>query len=114
MGLAPALTPIGHRNQQVRIEKATLAADGQGGSSITGYALRAVVWALVEPLTSREALMAKQLTGVLNVALTMPFRSDLSLTDRILVGKRELHQQSYEDLTGRRIELRVICGERQS
>jgi len=107
------LTPTGHRTQAVRIEKPTLVADGQGGHTITGWILRAVVWALVEPLSSRETQQAKVLAGVLNVALTIPYRSDLTLTDRILVGARVLHVTSYQDPTGRKIELRVLCSETQ-
>lgn len=106
-------TPTGQMTQSVRIESSVLVPDGQGGHT-QGWALRAVVWALVEPLSSREALMAKQLTAVLNVALTLHYRSDLSVTDRILIGARVLHISSYQDPTGRRAELRVLCSEVQS
>lgn len=106
-------TPTGQLNERVRIEQSVLTPDGQGGH-VQGWALRAVVWALVEPLTSREAVMAKELTAVLNVALTMHYRSDLSISDRILIGARVLHVSSYQDQTGRRAELRVLCSEVQS
>ncbi len=111
--MAPYLqTPTGAKTQQVRIEQSVLVPDGEGGHT-QGWALRAVVWALVEPLTSREALQAKQLTAVLNTALTIGFRDDVHVTDRILIRSRVLHISSYQDETGRRIELRILCSEVQ-
>jgi SPP1 family predicted phage head-tail adaptor len=109
-------TPTGQLNQRVRIERANLVSDGQGGQKpgVPPWVLRAVVWALVEPLSSKEAQQAHVLTAQLNVALTLHFRDDLSITDRILIGARVLHLQSYQDQTGRRAELRVLCTEVQS
>lgn len=106
-------TPTGQMSERVRIESSVLVPDGQGGH-VQGWALRAVVWALVEPLSSTEALQAKALTATLNVALTLHYRADLSITDRILIGARVLHIASYHDPTGRHAELRVLCSEVQS
>jgi SPP1 family predicted phage head-tail adaptor len=107
-------TPTGRRTQQVRIEKPTRVADGQGGSTIPGYTLRAVVWAAEEPLSTQEALRAAQLTGVLLTAWTIPFRTDVSITDRVLAGRRVLQITGYSDPTQRRAELRILCSERQT
>ncbi len=115
MATAVALTPTGLRNQQVRLERVVQASDGQGGTTITGYALRAVLFAAEEPLSSREALMAKQLTGVLLTAWTIPYRwpPNISISDRILAGPRVLHITAYSDPSQRRAELRVLCSEQQ-
>ena len=111
--MAPYLqTPTGAKTQQVRIEQSVLLADGQGGNS-QGWALRAVVWAAEEPLTSRDALQAKQLTAVLSCALTINFRDDVRVTDRVLIRSRVLRVAAHYDETGRRIELRILCSEVQ-
>ena len=106
-------TSIGRFNQRVRIESPVSVADGQGGQSVT-WALRGVVWALVEPITGREALMAQQLVAVLSTGVTIRFRPDLSIKDRILVGNRVLQVESYQDPDGGRVELRVLCSEVQT
>ena len=104
---------IGRMNQRVRIEQAVSVTDGHGGQS-TSWTARAVVWALVEPLTSREALAAQQVTAVLSTAVTIWFRDDISVKDRICLRDRTLHIESYQDPTGRRDELRLLCSEVQS
>ncbi len=105
--------PIGFRNKRVRIERSVLVSDGQGGHT-QSWALRDVVWAKEEELTSREALMAKSLTAVLMTAWTIPFRTDLSVTDQIRLGARVLRLSSYQDTDGRRAELRILASEVQS
>lgn len=107
------MTEIGRLNQRVRIEQPVLAADGQGGHTTT-WSLLAVVWALVEPLTGKEALLASQVTAVLSTAVTIWYRSDLSVKDRILLGTRTLEIASYQDPDGRKDELRLLCSEVQA
>ncbi len=123
-------TPIGQMTTRVRIEQAAPVSDGQGGQT-AGWALRAELWALVEPLLSREALMAKAATAVLNTALTLHYRNDVAITDRVLIKApgartyygatgllvprtRVLRPQSYQDTTGRRAELRLLCAETEA
>lgn len=105
-------TPIGRLNQRVRIEQSVQVPDGQGGH-LQSWSLRAVVWALVEPLTARELLLAQQLTAVLNTAVTIWWRADIHVTDRILLGTRTLMISSYQDPTGEHDELRILCAEVQ-
>lgn len=105
-------TPIGQRNQRVRIEQAILVSDGQGGH-VQSWALRAVVWAREEPLSSREAVLAKTLTAVLLTAWTIPYRTDLKVTDRILCGARTIQLTSHADVEGKRAELRLLGAEAQ-
>jgi SPP1 family predicted phage head-tail adaptor len=105
-------TPIGLRRERVRLEQLVSVPDGQGGHW-WGWALRAVVWAREEALTSREALMAKALTSVLQTAWTIAYRTDLSITDRLVVGARVLTLSSYQDVEGQRAELRLLAAEVQ-
>ena len=100
----------GRLNQRVTIQQPVLTADGHGGNAVT-WALRGVCSALVEPLSGREALQASQLTAVVSTGLTIWFRSDVSVKDRILVGSRTLEIESVFDPTGLREELRVLCSE---
>ncbi len=106
-------TQIGQRNTRIRIESEVLSGDGQGGHTKT-WAVLAVVWALVEPLTSREALQAQQTTAVLSTAVTIVFRSDISVKQRIRIGPRVLQIESYQDPDGRKDELRLLCSEVQA
>ena len=105
-------TPSGLRRERVRIEQLIAVLDGAGGHWWS-WALRAVVWAREEALTSREALMAKQLTAVLQTAWTIPFRTDLSITDRLLVGTRVLTLNGFQDVEGHRADLRLLAAEVQ-
>jgi SPP1 family predicted phage head-tail adaptor len=105
-------SPVGQRRERVRIEQSVLVQDGQGGH-VQGWALRAVVQAKEESLSSREALMARSLTAVLLTAWTIPYRTDLVITDRLLLGKRELHLTSYQDPENKHAELRLLCSEVQ-
>lgn len=107
------MATIGNRNQRVRIEQQVQTSDGQGGTTVS-YALRCVVDALIEPLTGREVLAAAQVSAVLSTAVTIVFRSDISVKDRIRVRDRVLEVESYQDPTGRRDELRLLCSEVQS
>ena len=106
-------TPIGRLNQRATIERAVLTPDGHGGN-VTTWALRAVVWALVEPITGREALMAVQVTAVLNTGVTIWFRNDISVKDRLRIGARVLQVESYQDPDGTKDELRLLCSEAQA
>jgi SPP1 family predicted phage head-tail adaptor len=106
-------TPSGERNVAVRIERKISVPDGQGGHVAT-WGLRAVVYAKVEPLSGEETIAAQQLTGVLLSAVTIPFRDDFSNTDRLLIGSRVLNVRSYQDESGRRTELRILCSEVQA
>ena len=106
-------TAIGRRNQRIRIEQPTLTSDGQGGNT-KAWSVLAVTWALVEPLTQREAMQAAQVTAVLSTAITIIFRSDLSVKDRIRIGARTLQIESYQDQDGRKDELRLLCSEVQA
>jgi len=110
-------TPAGQRSVKVTFQQQVLVSDGQGGNAVTYVDRVPSSWALVEPLSGREAIMAKQLTGVLLSALEIVYRSDLSITDRVKVptpsGTRVLQLQSYQDPSGRRVELRIVAAEVQ-
>lgn len=104
---------IGQKRTRVRIEQRVLTADSHGGS-VTTWALRAVVWAHERPLSGAEALQAQQVTATRRTVLEVWYRSDLSVTDRILIGSRTLHIESLVDPTDTREELWLTCVETAS
>lgn len=104
---------VGQLSKRIRIEKQVKTVDAHGGNVIT-WALRAVVWASVEPLSYREALLATAVTSTLQSAITIWYRGDISITDRILLGLRTFQIQSYQDPTGSQVALRMVCIEAQS
>ncbi len=104
---------IGRRNQLVTIQAIARTPDGQGGNAVT-YSTRGQEWALVEPMTGAEAQMAAQMTATLTTGVTIPFRTDVSVQDRIVLGSRTLQVESVQDPTARREELRLLCAEVQA
>lgn len=102
----------GSLRHRLTIQARTAASDGQGGETVT-WAARVTVWGLVEPVTGREALMAQQLTAELATVVTLRFRTDVRVTDRIVWGTRVLQIASVQDPDGRREQLRLLCVEVQ-
>lgn len=100
---------IGRRNQKATIQRVALTTVGLGQTE--SWSDLADEWVLVEPLTGAEIEQARQLTGTLATAVTMPFRTDISVTDRIVLGSRTFQIQSIQDPTARREELRCVCAE---
>jgi len=106
-------TPIGRLNQRVQLQSATSVSDGQGGQTLT-WAKYATVWALIEPLSGREAINAAQLTADLSTGVTIWYRAGVSAKDRIVTGARTLEIDSVQDPTGLKDELRLLCHEAQA
>lgn len=105
---------IGEKRKRIRIETPTLVADGQGGNRISGYALRAVVYAHERPLTGTEALRAAQVTAVLSSVWEIWYRDDLSVKDRIRYRARVVEIEAFWDPTDERHELSLVCSEVQA
>jgi SPP1 family predicted phage head-tail adaptor len=93
----------------VTFQQAVSVTDTQGGRTTTYTDRSPKSWALVEPLTNREALQVRQLTAVLTDALSLPYRADLKNTDRVKVDARTLQVQSIQDPDGRKRELRILA-----
>lgn len=104
---------IGQLTKRVRIEKKVNTPDGAGGFTVT-WAVRDVVWAAVEPISSREAIQAGAQSGTLLSAITIWYRADVTITDRLILGARTFQIQSYQDPTGNQVALRLLCIEVQA
>lgn len=111
----------GSRRALAFVDTSVLASDGQGGKTQTWVQRGAGINVREEPLNSREAVMARQLTSVRNTVLVTQWRPsgadpalpDCSITDRIRLGARVLHVASYHDPMNRKSELRILCAETQ-
>lgn len=111
--VALATVTIGQLRQRVTIQKLTRTPDGKGGFT-EAYGVRAVVNAAVEPLTFKELTKGAGQSSDLQSGVTIRYRSDIAITDRILWGSRALQIQSYQDPTGARRFLRLVCWEKQA
>jgi head-tail adaptor len=106
--------PSGQRNTALRIEQQIAVPDGQGGWW-WGWGLRGMAHGAPEALSASEAIHAATLVSVLMTAWIIPFRSDLSVKDRVVIVEarkvRTLQIVSYSDPDGARAELRLTCTE---
>lgn len=102
----------GSLRQRGTLQKLTRGSDGQGGHTAT-WSPRAVVNFGLEPLTGREQIAAAQIQGVLSSAVTMRYRSDVQVKDRIVWMRRTLEIASVMDPDGHRDELRLLVSEVQ-
>lgn len=107
------MSTIGQKQKRITIQRATLTADGHGGSTVA-WSTRCTVWAHERPLTGREALAAAQVTATLSSVWEIHHRTDISVTDRIVCGARTLQIESVVDPTNTRTDLWLAVGEVQA
>jgi SPP1 family predicted phage head-tail adaptor len=104
---------VGSKEKRIRIDRAVKVSDGQGGKTVT-YTPRTRVWAHERPLNGREAQLAAQVTAVLSSVWEIWFRTDVSVTDRLVFGTRTVEIESFIDPTDTREELHLFCSEVQA
>jgi SPP1 family predicted phage head-tail adaptor len=90
------MPPIGALRERITIQRKVATSDGQGGHPVT-WAVRAVVSAALEALTGREAILAQQITATFTRAFVIRYRTDVSVTDRIVWAGRTLQIDSAVD-----------------
>ena len=103
---------IGRRRDLLTFQTATSTSDGQG--NVLSWSTLGTAYGCVEALSGSEARQAEQLTGVLTTGITIPYRTDLSVKDRIVFGSRTLEIQAIQDMTGRHEDLRLMVVEVQA
>jgi head-tail adaptor len=103
---------INRRNQKATIQRVTLTTVGLGQTEAWAD-VPPDEWVCEEALNASETQQAAQLTGVYVTALSMPFRSDLLIKDRVVLGDRTLEIQGIP-YNPRRDETRVLCAEVQA
>lgn len=107
------MTRIGDLRHRVTLQSRTDTADGRKGFTTT-WATLAVVWAAVESISGREALIAGQMNAALTTTVTIRHRSDISVKQRILFGARTLQIENYQDPDGRKVWTKMLCSEVQA
>ena len=115
---------IGRLNQRVTIQYPVPVRDSHGGRSVT-WTTRATVWACLElAAASREAIQGGQVQALTDYTVTIWYRPDVSVKDRVQVVQRRLtgvavqtrtlEIQSVQTLTGQPQQLALLCREVQA
>jgi SPP1 family predicted phage head-tail adaptor len=77
----------GWLRHRVVIEAPAATADGAGGGTLS-WATVATAWALIEPVSGTERIVAGRLTGVVTHVVTMRHRTDIAGGMRVLYRGR--------------------------
>lgn len=102
---------IGELRRRVSLRSVTVTnVNGQPSET---EALRALVWAKVDPATpaSIEQLFGAQIQAVASHLITIRYRGDVALTDRIVWGSRVFHVRGKVDTGERHRWLVLACQE---
>lgn len=102
---------IGQLRQRITIQQMTAGTDGQGGVTKTFSTLVDRLPASVLPLGGQEAVALAQQTSELRTKVTIRYRDDVSVKQRIVFGSRTLEIGVIADPDGRRRALELICTE---
>lgn len=82
----------------IDIEFPTRVSDGRGGFRTTGWTSRGTSWAKAELMTMREQLLYQDLRTVFFRKFTLRYRSDVLITDRILLDSKAYNIRSLDDV----------------
>lgn len=96
---------------QITIQTMTNGTDSQGGTTKTPSTLVANLPASVLPLSGQETIEVGQQRSELRTKVTIRFRTDVSVKDRIVLGSRTLQIATISDPDGKRRKLELLCTE---
>lgn len=108
----------GALRQRVILESAVDTADAQTGAPVRTWATLATVWASIEPLRMREALLASQLLEQADTRIRIRWAPELANLDTAarvrwtdVAGRREVFYDivSVIEPGTRRRELELLC-----
>jgi SPP1 family predicted phage head-tail adaptor len=103
--------------QRITIQQMTAGDDGQGGTTRTPSTLVANLPAEIAPFGRNPGVERFAIGGTvaeLSTIVTIRYRSDVSVRDRIVWGSRTLEIATISDPDGRRRALDLICTEVQA
>lgn len=102
---------IGDLRERITLQQATETADGQGGKVRTWAAL-ATVWAqVIAAGAGRESLNTSAVRPLLNYAITIWRRTDVTPQMRVIWGSKTLQIEGVRDPDGRRVWTTLDCVE---
>ena len=84
---------IGELNRRVDIMRATITRDAFGGE-ISTWSVLGSVWANIRPGVARENLVNEQVQGFQEAVITIRYRSDITIKDRVR------YQDKYYEIVG--------------
>ena len=101
----------GKLKDRVYLQSPVRTADGKGGFRLTGWTTEAVIWADIEPLTSRELLFAQGPHSATTHRATFRYRAGVLSTWRLLLGSRAFNFIGKPIEARRRRRLEALCTE---
>ena len=105
-----AMNP-GEMNCRITLLQEVKTEDGQGGY-VTAYVPRAPIWGKSMPLTAKTVDQYEQLTPEILHRITIRYRRDVAVTDRIQYGSRVFEQLGPPvDVGEKHAYLRLECRE---
>lgn len=100
----------GDLNRRIEVQYLTRVDDGAGGSLSTWDTFM-MLWADVQPLSSKEVLSLGQIQATTTHKVIMRYRTDILTSHRILYGTKILEITSIIDVDDRHEALELICRE---
>lgn len=104
-GRTPSLGSLNHR---VEVLSRTTQTDQSGGQSTT-YASSANIWARIDEQPGNVQNIADGVVSQQSVQVTVRFRSDINVGDRLRVEGKQFDIDHVVDLNGRRAYLVCTC-----
>jgi SPP1 family predicted phage head-tail adaptor len=104
---------IGDLRHRITFEEEVKVPDGYKGSVITWQPV-CVVWASVEPLSSREQFYAHQIQAATTHKVKIRYREGLTEAMRVIHRERVLLIEGIKDVNERREVLEIACKEEKT
>lgn len=101
----------GRLRYKIELQSAESTKDAAGQKQLF-YTTYATVWAAIEPLTGREALVAQQVRASVTHKITVYYRNDLKPTHRIKYGSRIFDINVSKNLKEESVWHELTCTER--
>lgn len=112
--MAEARRPfVGRHRTRLVLEEPVESPDTIGGVT-RGFAIRATLWAAVEPVSGLERAEADRAEGAVSQRVTIRWRGDVTTAMRFSLGARRLAIRAQYDPDGRRRTLVCLCEEVQA
>ncbi|MGJ8526903.1 phage head closure protein [Maritalea sp.] len=101
---------LGSLNQRVELISRQTAIDASGGQ-VTSFSSIGTVWANIRTQASGIGEQGDAASSFLAKTVTIRFRADISVGDRMKVGNAQYDIDHVVDINGRRAYLRCYCSE---
>jgi SPP1 family predicted phage head-tail adaptor len=103
---------IGSMNRRITIQKKVIGSDASNQRKITGWEnidRSPVVWAHIDERSGSEAFQAEQLVGLTSAIITIRYRTDLSIENKVVFNGKNYDIQAIIDRNNDRKFLQLTC-----